>query len=196
MAKVIREQVEDLGKQFQYYPRITTLVTAHAKGRDNAMAVAWHTPVSASPPLYGITVAPKRFTYQLISESKEFGINFLPFEVAELVAAVGGCSGNEVDKFQRFNIAKDKPVKTAVPILQAAYAAYECQLVDERDYGDHKFLVGKIVAVHWLKEVFTPEEQLDVNKVNPILYMGRDVYLTTAKDTVRVLDREVYSKGI
>ena len=196
MAKVIREQVEDLGKQFQFYPKLATLVTAHAKGRDNVMAVAWHTPVAASPPLYGITVAPKRFTYQLIKESKEFGINFLPFEVAELVAAVGGCSGNEVDKFQKFNIAKDKPVKTAVPILKAAYAAYECQLVDDRDYGDHRFLVGKIVAVHWLQDVFTPEEQLDMNKVNPILYIGRDVYLTTSKDTVRVLDREVYSKGI
>lgn len=196
MAKVIREDVKDIAKQFQHYPGLAALVTAHAKGKDNVMAVAWHTPLSASPPLYGITIAPKRFTYQLISESKEFAINFLPFEVAELVAAVGGCSGSEVDKFHRFNIAKDRSAKTAAPILKAAYAAYECQLVDDREYGDHRFLVGRIVAVHWLKEVFTAEGQLDMNKVNPILYLGSDVYLTTSKDTVRLLDREVYSKGI
>jgi flavin reductase (DIM6/NTAB) family NADH-FMN oxidoreductase RutF len=152
--------------------------------------------VAVSPPLYGVSVAPKRFTYRLITESKEFGVNFLPFKLAKLAAAMGGCSGNEVDKFQRFNIAKEKSVKTAVPILKDAYAAFECQLVDDRDYGDHRFLVGKVVAVHWLEEVFTPEEQPDMSKVNPILYIGRDIYLTTAKDTVTMLDREVYSKGI
>ncbi len=52
------------------------------------------------------------------------------------------------------------------------------------------------MAVHWLEEVFTPEKQPDMSKVNPILYIGRDIYLTTAKDTVTMLDREVYSKGI
>jgi len=196
MGKAIKENVEDMAKQFHFYPKITALITAHAKGRSNVMPAAWHTPVAVNPPLYGITLAPKRFTYQLITESKEFGVNFVPFELAKLSAAAGGCSGNEVDKFEKFNIAKEKPVKTAVPILKDAYASYECQLVDDRDYGDHRFLVGKIVAVHWLKEVFTPEEQLDMNKVSPILYIGRDIYLTTAKDTLRMLDREVYSKGI
>jgi len=196
MAKIIEEHIEDMYKQYQHYPCVATIVTAHAKGKDNAMACAWHAPLASSPPLYGVSIAPKRFTYQLIAESKEFGVNFLPFEVAGLVASVGGCSGYEVDKFQRFNIAKDNSVKTAVPILKAAYAAYECKLVDDRDYGDHRLLVGKIVAVHWLKEVFTPDEILGMDKVNPILYLGGDVYLTTSKDTVRTLDREVYSKGI
>ena len=194
MAKLIKEDVAEMSKQFHYYPRITALVTAHAKGRDNAMPAAWHTPVAVSPPLYGVSVAPKRFTYRLITESKEFGVNFLPFKLAKLAAAMGGCSGSEVDKFQRFNIAKEKSVKTAVPILKDAYAAFECQLVDDRDYGDHRFLVGKIVAVHWLKEVFTPEMTLDLDRVNPALYLGREFYLTVLKDTLRYLDRKAYGK--
>ena len=157
------------------------------------MAVAWHAPISLQPPLYGVSISPKRFTYQLIADSKEFGINFLPFEAAELVASVGGSKGSEVDKFQRFNIAKNKPVMTAVPILEAAYAAYECQLVDDRSYGDHRWLVGEIVAVHLLREAFTPEETLDLEKVSPILYLGHELYLTTSKD-ISCLDREVYGK--
>jgi len=191
MAKVISEGI---GAFYQHYPKVATIVTAHAKGRDNAMAVAWHTSISFSPPLYGISISPKRFTYQLIVDSKEFGVNFLPFEAAELVASVGGSRGREVDKFQRFNIAKDKPVRTAVPILAAAYAAYECKLVDDRSYGDHRLLVGEIVAVHWLKESFAPQEILDLDKICPILYLGHELYLTTAKDTARSLDREVYGK--
>ena len=158
------------------------------------MAVAWHAPISFKPPLYGVSISPKRFTYQLIVDSKEFGINFLPFEAAELVASVGGSKGSEVDKFHRFNIAKNKPIRTAVPILEAAYAAYECQLVDDRGYGDHRWLVGEIVAVHWLEEAFTPDEIIDLDKVSSILYLGNELYVTTSKDTIKSLDRKVYGK--
>jgi len=184
---------EDIGAFSQHYPKVAVIVTAQAGGRANAMAAAWHTSISFKPPLYGVAISPKRFTYQLIAESKEFGVNFLPFAKAELIASVGGSKGYEIDKFQMFNIARDKPVKTAVPILKAAYAAYECKLVDDRGYGDHRWLVGEIVAVHLLREALTPEETLDLEKVSPILYLGHELYLTTSKD-IRYLDREVYGK--
>ena len=191
MTKVV---TEDVGAFYQHFPGIAVVVTAQAKGKDNAMAVAWHAPISLKPPLYGVSIAPRRFTYQLIAESKEFGVNFLPFTKAELIASVGGSDGSEVDKFQRFNIAKDKPVKTEVPLLKDAYAAYECKLVDDNLCGDHRWLVGEIVAVHLLREAFTPEETLDLAKVSPILYLGHELYTTAAKDTIRALDREVYGK--
>ena len=191
MAKVIGE---DIGAFSQHYPKVAAIVTAQANGRENAMAVAWHTSISAKPPLYAVSIAAKRFTYQLIADSKEFGVNFLPFEMAELVASVGGSDGREVDKFRRFNIAQDKPVKTAVPILSAAYAAYECKLVDDRGYGDHRLLVGEIVAIHQLTDAFTLEETLDLTRVSPILYLGHELYLTASKGTVRSLDRNVYGK--
>ena len=185
---------EDIGEFYQHYPRVAAIITAQAKGRENAMAAAWHTPISFNPPLYGVSISPKRFTYELIADSREFGVNFLPFSEAELVASVGGSKGQEVDKFRRFNIARDKSMKTAVPILKAAYAAYECKLFDDRDYGDHKLLVGEIIAVHLLKETFALEGVLDLNKVSPLLYMGHELYLTVSKDTVKTLDREVYGK--
>jgi len=191
MAKVIGEGI---GAFYHHYPRVAAIVTAQAGGKSNAMAVAWHMPISFTPPLYGISVSPKRFTYQLIIDSKQFGVNFLPFDRAELVASVGGSKGQEIDKFRQFNIARAQSLKTAVPILKDAYAAYECQLVDDRGYGDHRLLVGEIVAVHLLKEAFAPEEVLDLDKVSPALYLGHDLYLTTSKDTIRSIDREVYGK--
>ena len=183
---------EGVGKFYQGLPALAVIVTAQANGRENAMAVAWHAPVSFNPPLYGVSISPKRFTYQLIAESKEFGVNFLPFEAAELVASVGGSKGSETDKFQKFGIARNKPVRTAVPILEAAYAAYECRLVDDKGYGDHRWLVGEIVATHLMKEVFTPDEIVDLDKVSPILYLGNEIYATISKDTLRSLDRKVY----
>ncbi len=192
MAKVVSE---DIGAYYQRFPAIATIVTAQAKGKQNAMAVAWHTSLSFSPPLYAVSLAPKRFTYQLIIDSGEFGVNFLPFEQAELVASVGGSGGGQMDKFSQFGIALEKPVKTQVPILKDAYAAYECRLVDDRLYGDHRLLVGEVVAVHWLQEAFTPEETLDLTKVSPTLYLGKERYVTASGEIIKYLDRKVYGKG-
>lgn len=191
MAKV---SIEGAG-QFSYqYPRLVVIVTSHARGMDNAMAVAWHSPISAKPPLYGIAVTPGRSSYELILESKEFGVNFIPFEKAELVASVGGSKGKEIDKFARFHIAKDKAQKTVIPLLKDAYAAYECKLIDHTTYGDHEWLVGEIVATHILEEAFTPEGVLDVARFNPPFYLSGEFYLTTFKDSLRHLDRQIYGR--
>ncbi len=188
MTRVISEGV---GAFNQHYPKVAAIVTAQANGKENAMTVDWHTSLSLNPPLYGICVVPGRFTYQLIIDSKEFGINFVSFETVDLVHLVGSTGGRQMDKFKRFNIARDEPVKTKVPILKAAYAAYECRLVDDRNYGDHNLLVGEIVAVHRLQEAFTPEEILDLDKVSPTLYLGDELYLTSSRDTVRNLENTV-----
>jgi flavin reductase (DIM6/NTAB) family NADH-FMN oxidoreductase RutF len=191
MAKVTGDGI---GEFYQHYPRTDCVVTAQAKGKENAMTVAWHSSISFRPPLYGVSVSARRFTYQLIADSKEFGVNFLPFTAAEVVAAIGGSSGREIEKFQQFNIAQEKPVETAVPILKDAYAAYECRLVDDRGYGDHQWLVGEIVAAHFFKESFTSDGTLDLDRVRPILYLGHELYVTTSADTIKSLDRKAYGK--
>lgn len=158
------------------------------------MTVAWHSPISVTPPLYGIAITSRRSTYELILEGGEFGVNFLPFGKAELMASVGGSKGKDMDKFESFHIARDKALKTSVPLLKDAYAAYECKLIDHKAYGDHEWLVGEIVAAHILEEAFTPEGVLDVARFDPALYLGGESYLTTSKGTLKRLDRQVYGR--
>jgi flavin reductase (DIM6/NTAB) family NADH-FMN oxidoreductase RutF len=188
MPKVV---TEDVGKFSQHYPKVAVIVTASARGRYAAMTAAWHSSVSFRPPLYGVAIAPKRFTYQLITESREFGINFIPSGKASLAAAIGGTSGHQMDKFERFNVGKEKSVKTTAPILKNAYAAYECKLVDGKPYGDHIWVVGEIVAVHFLEEAFTPAEILDLEKMKPLLYIGSDFYASTDKKSIRHIKRGI-----
>lgn len=188
MSRIV---TEDVGKFGQHYPKVAVIVTASARGRDDAMTAAWHTSISLRPPIYGVAVTSKRFTYQLITESREFGINFIPLEKASLAAAVGGTSGQHMDKFERFNIKKEKPLKTTAPILEDAYAAYECKLLDSKPYGDHIWLVGEIVAVHVSKEAFTPAEALDLDKIKPLLYIGSDFYASIDKDSVNFAKRGI-----
>ena len=182
---------EDIGKFSQHYPKLAVIVTASARGTDDAMTAAWHSSISLRPPLYGVAVTSKRFTYQLITESREFGINFISLEKASLAATVGGTSGQQMDKFERFNIKKEKPLKTTAPILRDAYAAYECKLVDSRPYGDHIWIVGEIVAVHFLEEAFTAAEVLDIHKTKPLLYLGSDSYASVDENSVSFVKRGI-----
>jgi flavin reductase (DIM6/NTAB) family NADH-FMN oxidoreductase RutF len=191
---MVKVSVEGAGKFSHHYPKVATIVTVHAGGKDNAMAVAWHSSISANPPIYGVSIAPKRFTLELMLEAKEFGVNFMPIDKAELVASVGGISGREVDKFQRWGIAKDKPLKTSVPILRDAYACYECKLIDHKTYGDHVWVVGEILATHFEERLFTERQALNLERVSPALFMGGDLYTIPAKDAIRHLDRKVYGK--
>ncbi len=186
-----RITTDNVGKFGHHYPRTTVIVTASSLGKDNAMTAAWHSSISVNPPLYGVSISPKRFTYQLISESKEFGINFIPFETAFLATQAGGISGQAIDKFEKLNIKKVKPLKTGVPILVDAYAAYECKLVDSKPYGDHVWMVGEIVAVHYLEEAFTPESVLDLARVKPLLYLGSELYTSADKGSVRFIKRGI-----
>lgn len=188
MSKIV---TEDVGKFAQHFPKVAAIVTASAKGRDNAMTAAWHTSISFRPPLYGVAVTAKRFTYELIMESNEFGINFIALDKAYLAAGVGGTSGRQTDKFDRFNIKKEKALRTTAPILEDAYAAYECKLVDARPYGDHIWLVGEIVTVHFLQEAFTSAEVVDLGRTQPLLYLGSDLYASVDKNSVTYVKRGI-----
>ena len=180
---------EGLTKFYQQYPRIPIVVTAQARGKRNAMVAARHTAISTTPPTFGVALSFESFTYQLIADSKEFGVNFLPFEEVELVDAIGSSKGREIDKFQKFNIAVGKAVKTAVPILEAAYAAYECKVIDDTGYGRSRWVVGEVVSMQPLKECLAPQGILALDRVSPLLYLGEQYYLTATKETVKYVPR-------
>jgi len=188
MSRIV---TEDVGKFGQHYPKQAVIVTSSAGGRDDAMTAAWHTSISLRPPIYGVAVTSKRFTYQLIRESGEFGVNFISLERASLAAAIGGTSGQQIDKFEKLGMKKEESSKTTAPILHDAYAAYECKLLDSRPYGDHIWVVGEIVAVHFKEEAFTAAEALDVYKTKPLLYLGSDTYASVDIGSVSFVKRGI-----
>ena len=178
------------GSFYHHYPSHAAVITAQFEGKKGIMAAAWHAPISHTPPLFGVSLAPKRYTYKLIEKAKEFAINFLSFDKVELVISVGSVSGTEVDKYKKFGIETEKPIKTTAPILKDAYAAYECRLIDSREYGDHIWIVGEIVATHFDKALFTKDETIDLKRVSPILYMGADRYTIPSSADTKVIERD------
>ncbi len=83
-------------EKFQYfYPYTVALVGAKTAKHTNFMACAWHTALSFDPPLFGVLVAKKRLTHQVITQAGEFSVNFLPWDDIQLSAQMGRISGHD-----------------------------------------------------------------------------------------------------
>ena len=188
MAKEISEGIG--GAFYHHYPRIAAVITSRLGGKDNAMAAAWHMPVSLKPPIFCVSISDKRVSHKMIMKSGSFGVNFLPLGKADIVAGVGGTHGDEVDKFDLFKIDRERETKLGVPVLKDAYAAYECKLIDSKLYGDHYLLVGEIMATHKLSEAFDERGTLDYANFFPVLYTGNDEYIAVGNCELNRIDRE------
>lgn len=188
MEKLMGKQI---GEFYRHSPMAVAVITVHSRGKDNGMAAAWVSPVAFRPPLYGVSIAPKRQTFSMIVDAGEFAVNFLPLEKAEVFAQFGGCSGKDVDKFQKFGVKAHKGDLVSAPILDEAYAAYECKLHDKKAFGDHEWIVGEIVCVHRKEGVFSEEEVLNLSSLKPSLYLGKETYATVDEKNPRFLDRKI-----
>ena len=83
-----------------------------------------------------------------------------------------------------------EPRQAAAADVPAVKAEAMGKVIDDRVYGDHRLLIGEIVAVHWLKEVFMEDGSLDLTAVNPALYIGNDHYVSIESGAIRTLARE------
>jgi len=172
---------------FQYfYPYTVAIVGAKFEEKINFMSAAWHSPLSFSPPLFGVLISKKRFSHYIISNAKEFTVNFIPFNKVKISAQMGRKSGRDIDKVKTFKI-KLLPAKViSSPILEDSYAALECRLIDIKTYGDHDLFVGEVVAVHQEEDAFAEENGvLNTKKIKPLLYLGSDMYITTDAKTLK-----------
>ena len=177
-------------KSYQAYPKLVTVVGAKSGEKVNYMAAAWHTCLSHTPPLYGVAIAPKRFTHDMIIESGEFNCNFLPFNKLELINATGRISGKDCNKIDVLNLQIEQGIHINTPFISDAYEVIECKLKQTIKVGDHTLFVGEIVHVEEKDDIFRENGILNRQNIYPTLYLGSDTYITIDKSSIVVLPQD------
>jgi flavin reductase (DIM6/NTAB) family NADH-FMN oxidoreductase RutF len=129
------------------------IITVRTKEKVNGMTAAWVSQVSFKPLLLMISIAPERFTHDLIKESGFFGINTLDEELQNYAATFGLRSGRKTDKFQGVSFS-DGP--NGSPVLNGALAFVECKVTETFTAGDHTLFIGSVVEAKLLKEDIDP----------------------------------------
>lgn len=131
--------------------------------KDNIITLAMCHVFSFRPPLIGIGVGPKRFSYGLLKKSRDFAVNVPTRAQLRAVESCGSKSGRKVDKFAAASLTKEKAEKISSPLIAECPVNIECVKVDEVETGDHTWFVGEVVAAR-------RDERYD--KADMLLYWG------------------------
>ncbi len=127
-------------------PWPVTLIGSFHEGRHNLMTASWVSQVSFKPLLVMVSIAPERFTYELVSASGEFVVSILASDQAEVAQFCGSRSGRDVDKVKELGLKTLPGEAVKVPLLDNCLANLECRVVAKHPAGDHVLFVGEVVG--------------------------------------------------
>ncbi|MFQ6606622.1 MAG: flavin reductase family protein [Fidelibacterota bacterium] len=176
---------------YHFYPCLVTLVGAQQGAKINYMAAAWNVGLSFHPPLFGVAIAPQRYTHGMIVKTGEFTCNFLSMDFLETIHGTGRVSGRDVDKVDAFQIPLEDSKIITCPTIADAYAAYECRVKHQYPVGDHDLFVGEIAAIHSNPQLIRRDGLLDPQLIDFTLYMGSNTYLSTDSNRVVQMPAEI-----
>jgi len=107
-----------------------------------------------NPPLIMIGIVPKRYSFELIKEVKDYSINIPTTELIDDVKHIGKISGRDVeDKFKATGLTPVKASKISSYLIKECPVNLECKVVHTLDLGGtHTWFVGEVVAAHLAKD--------------------------------------------
>jgi flavin reductase (DIM6/NTAB) family NADH-FMN oxidoreductase RutF len=132
-------------------PERIVWAVAEYEGKRSICPLGWKMNTSISPPMMAISVAPSRFTHELILKSGEFVLAWPGEELAEATLFCGTCSGRNVDKFKETGLTPIRGEFVKAPLVKECIANLECKVMGQLTTGDHTIFAGEILAV-WINE--------------------------------------------
>src|SRR6266478_761078 len=104
--KSYRKRDYPLAKIRRYLePGPIVLVSSAWKGNANIMTMGWHMMLGFSPALFGSYIWDGNHSFEMLRRSKECVINLPTTDLVDAVVGIGNCSGEEMDKFQKFGLS-------------------------------------------------------------------------------------------
>ncbi len=156
-------------------PKLAVIATCcDADGRPDAITLGWHTPLSSIPPLYGIAIAPARYSHELIEATGEFVINVMGRDRASAVEICGTVSGRLLDKFALAGLTTVPSQHVRPPRIEGALGIIECRVVDSLVTGDHTLFVGEVLRAGMSADPSAREG--DIYALRTLLYFNHDRY--------------------
>ena len=151
----MKHSVSDLSTAYRYlYPRLTVIVTSGTLESPNALTIAWSCPLSVTPPLIGISITKKRYSYEIIQQYEEFVINIPNFSQIEESHFIGSISGREEpQKIKKAGFTLEASTKLKTPRIKECQINLECKLDRIISTGDHDLFIGKVVYITINREI-------------------------------------------
>ncbi|MHA1687084.1 MAG: flavin reductase family protein [Candidatus Heimdallarchaeaceae archaeon] len=136
-----------IGRKFPEH--IAMVVSVDKDNNPNIMPTGRARLVTNRKPLLCIIVVDKdRYTYDLISDSKEFCMCYPSRRQREDVLFCGTHSGRSINKLELTKLKMVPSTKLRTPLIDDSVACFECKLRAKVDVGIHTIFIGEILAGH------------------------------------------------
>ncbi len=127
--------------------RVVWAVAEH-DGNRSICPLGWKMRTSHKPPMMAISVAPTRYTHDLIVGAGAFVLAWPGRDLAEATLFCGTHSGRDTDKFAHAGLTPLPAQHVNAPLVKECVANLECTVVGQTTSGDHTIFVGEIVAAY------------------------------------------------
>jgi flavin reductase (DIM6/NTAB) family NADH-FMN oxidoreductase RutF len=130
-------------------PGPVVLVTTARRGRANVMTLSWQTMMDFEPPIVGLVMSNRNFSFGLLKAGRQCVINIPTVELAAQVVGCGNTSGRTLDKFAKFGLTPLPARHVAPPLIAECYANLECRVADARMANRYNFFVLEVLQA-WI----------------------------------------------
>ena len=159
------------------YPLPVVMVSvADEEGHDNIITVAWAGTVCTNPPMVSISVRPERYSYKMLTDTREFVINLTTEKLAFATDYCVVKSGRDVDKFKELRLTREKASHVGVPMIGESPVSIECRVREIQEYGSHSVFTADVLAVHVDTAYMDEKGKFDLASANPIVYSHGEYY--------------------
>ena len=130
-------------------PSPVVMLTTAKNGRANIMTMSWLMPVEFEPALIACVVSPADHSYAALLSTKECVISIPTVDIISKVVDIGNCSGEDVDKFEKFGITRLPAKKVSAPLVEECLANIECNVVDTSMVNKYAIFILRAVKA-WI----------------------------------------------
>jgi flavin reductase (DIM6/NTAB) family NADH-FMN oxidoreductase RutF len=166
---------------------ITLISTISSKGIRNIAPYSCVMPILRPLDLVCIATAKRRDTLDNIKETGEFVINMATTDLTDAVIPTARFSPPEEDEFISASLDEKPSVVVKPPCIMGCYAWMECTLDKLIEEPSYTLIIGKVVHLEILDEIYKQDGSWDVERAEPLLMTGSDtsMHYCTVNDTGR-----------
>jgi len=143
MTEPSRPPVTPLGQALGRIPSGLYILTVAHEGRSTGMLASWVQQAGFEPPMLTVAVAKPRYIGDWLTGSGRFTLNQLPTGSKSLIRHFGRGFEPEAPAFEGLTLL-DRP--SFAPVLEGAVAYLDVEVAGEFPTGDHRIILGKVVA--------------------------------------------------
>ncbi len=144
-------EISDAIKHIKNPAKIACAITKSPEGKFNSIALEWFMRTAIEPPMFAISVAQSRYSYECLMNFRFFNLIFPAQHQHDFVSLSGFKSGRNIDKFAKLKDPWFKSSVTGLPILHESTACFECKVISQLKSGDHTIFTGEVTKA-WITE--------------------------------------------